>query len=118
LTLRRDSRQFVAKYFHGAEGDRNISVSIDPKGVLCLSCDESHCIRESMDAGLPLAVVLSVQSFPPVLPNSDCKCIVVVREENGRLFKIEKVVKGTVARDFWPLVFFMNRPHMGPLFTP
>jgi hypothetical protein len=22
--------------------------------------------------------------------------------------------KGTVARDFWPLVFFMNRPHMGP----
>jgi hypothetical protein len=23
-------------------------------------------------------------------------------------------VKGTVARDFWPLVFFMNRPHMGP----
>jgi hypothetical protein len=24
------------------------------------------------------------------------------------------VLKGTVARDFWPLVFFMNRPHMGP----
>ncbi len=23
-------------------------------------------------------------------------------------------IKGTVARDFWPLVFFMNRPHMGP----
>ncbi len=23
-------------------------------------------------------------------------------------------VKGTVARDLWPLVFFMNRPHMGP----
>jgi hypothetical protein len=22
--------------------------------------------------------------------------------------------KGSVARDFWPLVFFMNRPHMGP----
>jgi hypothetical protein len=26
------------------------------------------------------------------------------------------LIKGTVARDFWPLVFFMNRPHMGPLF--
>ncbi len=24
------------------------------------------------------------------------------------------VIKGTVARDFWPLVFFMNQPHMGP----
>jgi hypothetical protein len=23
-------------------------------------------------------------------------------------------IKGTVARDFRPLVFFMNRPHMGP----
>jgi hypothetical protein len=23
-------------------------------------------------------------------------------------------LKGTVARDFWPLVFFTNRPHMGP----
>jgi hypothetical protein len=22
--------------------------------------------------------------------------------------------KGTVARDFWPLVFIMNQPHMGP----
>jgi hypothetical protein len=22
--------------------------------------------------------------------------------------------KGTVARDFWTLVFFMNQPHMGP----
>jgi hypothetical protein len=23
-------------------------------------------------------------------------------------------LKGTVARDFWPLVFFMDRPQMGP----
>ncbi len=23
-------------------------------------------------------------------------------------------LKGTVTRDFWPLFFFMNRPHMGP----
>jgi hypothetical protein len=26
--------------------------------------------------------------------------------------------KGTVAQDFWPLVFFMNRPHMGLWFIP
>jgi hypothetical protein len=25
-------------------------------------------------------------------------------------------LKGTVAQDFWPLVFFMNQPHMGPRF--
>ncbi len=27
-------------------------------------------------------------------------------------------IKGTVARYFWPLVFFMNRPHMGPRYIP
>ncbi len=25
----------------------------------------------------------------------------------------QSLVKGTVARDFWPLVFIMNRPHIG-----
>ncbi len=27
-------------------------------------------------------------------------------------------LKGKIARDFWPLVFFMNRPHMGPYSYP
>jgi hypothetical protein len=27
---------------------------------------------------------------------------------------VQTSIKGTVARDFWPLVFFMNRPHMTP----
>ncbi len=26
------------------------------------------------------------------------------------------IFKGTVAQDFWPLVFFMNQPHIGPWF--
>jgi hypothetical protein len=30
------------------------------------------------------------------------------------LFLCIYFLKGTVARDFWPLVFFMNRPLMGP----
>ncbi len=29
-------------------------------------------------------------------------------------FSLDSTFKGTVARDFWPLVFFMNRPPMGP----
>jgi hypothetical protein len=37
--IKEDPRQFVAKNFYGVEGGRNISVSIDPKGLLCLSCD-------------------------------------------------------------------------------
>jgi hypothetical protein len=25
-----------------------------------------------------------------------------------------KIIKGTVARDFWPLLFYINRTHMDP----
>ncbi len=32
----------------------------------------------------------------------------------GQIRQKKALFKGTVARDFWPLVFFMNRPHMGP----
>ncbi len=39
-----------------------------------------------------------------------CKGLPDVTCSGGAYSKI----KGTVARDFWPLVFFMNRPHMGP----
>jgi hypothetical protein len=35
---------------------------------------------------------------------------VIEIDENTTFFSLQ----GTVARDFWPLVFFMNRPHMGP----
>ncbi len=38
------------------------------------------------------------------------------RDQTSRV--MYRTFKGTVARDFWPLVFFMNRPHMGPLFIP
>ncbi len=31
---------------------------------------------------------------------------------------VSTYIKGTVARDCRPLVFFNNRPHMGPWFTP
>jgi hypothetical protein len=33
---------------------------------------------------------------------------------NVGFFSTQCFVKGTVARDFWPLVFIMNRPHMDP----
>jgi hypothetical protein len=32
----------------------------------------------------------------------------------GRSSLCHVPIKGTVARDFWPLVFFMNQLHMGP----
>jgi hypothetical protein len=37
-----------------------------------------------------------------------------VKEKPTVKYSIVWSLKGTVARDFWPLVFFMNRSHMGP----
>ncbi len=36
----------------------------------------------------------------------------ILTNKNKDMFRTG--IKGTVARDFWPLVFFMNRPPMGP----
>jgi hypothetical protein len=42
--------------------------------------------------------------------------VYVQNANRARIIKIREtcILKGTVARDFWPLVFFMNQPHMGP----
>ncbi len=56
-------------------------------------CEKKHNIGESIEAGSPVAVVVSDQNFPPVLPTEDGNCVVVIRVEDGRLFEIENVFK-------------------------
>jgi hypothetical protein len=41
-----------------------------------------------------------------------------VYTKNGFVITIRMGIKGTVARDFLPLVFSTNRPHIVPEFTP
>ncbi len=88
-----DTRQFVAKNFHGTTGGRNISTSLDPEGLDCLVCDTRHNIGNSIEARTPVAVIISDQNFSPVLPTGDGKCVVVIRVEDGRLFELESVFK-------------------------
>ncbi len=89
--IKGDTRQFVAKNFHDTTGGRNISASVDPEGFDCLVCEKKHNIGESIEVGSPVAVVISDQNFPAVLPTDDGNCAVVIRVEDGRLFEIEKV---------------------------
>ncbi len=56
-------------------------------------CGKKHNIGASIEAGSPVAVVVSDQNFPPVLPTEDGNCVVVIRVEDGRLFEIENVFK-------------------------
>ncbi len=51
------------------------------------------------------SLILVVQDFPSL---KDTKFLNIKLTEEGAWFK------GTVARDFWPPVFFMNQPYMGP----
>jgi hypothetical protein len=88
-----DTRQFVAKNFHDTTGGRNISTSLDPEGLECLVCEKRHNIRSSIEAGTPVAVIVSDQNFLPVLPTDDGRCVVVIRVEDGRLFELESVFK-------------------------
>ncbi len=76
-----DTGQYIAKNFHDTLGVRNISLSIDPDGLSCLACDHPHNLRENVEAGIPMTVIVSYQSFPPVLTASNCKCVVVVRAD-------------------------------------
>jgi hypothetical protein len=74
--------------FHRTDVNRNISSSVTV-GLECLSCDTGHSFKESIGVGVPAVLVLTDQSFPPVLPARDNKCFVIIRVEDGLLSEIE-----------------------------
>jgi hypothetical protein len=79
--------------------NRNVSATIsmppigkdDPMG--CLSCPAPHSIAESLRDGHPVVIILSDQSFPPVLPPTvDGNCTVIIWVEDSELWELEKVL--------------------------
>jgi hypothetical protein len=50
-----------------------------------------------------VAVSVSDQNSPPVLPTGDGRCVVIIRVEDGRLFKIENVFKDIFKQFLAPL---------------
>ncbi len=69
-----DTRQYSVQNYHITVTKRNVSATIsrppigkdDPMG--CLSCPAPHSLAESLRDGLPIAIFLTDQTFPPVLP--------------------------------------------------
>jgi hypothetical protein len=62
----------------------------DPMG--CLSCPAPHSIAESLREGQPIVIILSDQTFPPVLPpTGDGNCTVIIRVEDCELWELEEV---------------------------
>jgi hypothetical protein len=83
-----DDRCFAAMNFHRTDVNRNISSSVTV-GLDCLSCNAGHSFKDSLKAGIPAVLFLTDQSFPPVLPAADKKCVVIIRVEDGLLSEIE-----------------------------
>ncbi len=93
-----DTRQFSVQNYHLVGQRRNVSSTVsmppiggpDPMG--CLSCSDSHSLTESLSTGTPVVVVLSDQTFPPVLPPvGDGRCVVIMRVEDCELRELEGV---------------------------
>jgi hypothetical protein len=62
----------------------------DPMG--CLSCPTPHSFSESLREGQPVVIILSDQTFPPVLPpTGDGICTVIIRVEDFELWELEEV---------------------------
>jgi hypothetical protein len=93
-----DTRQYSVQNYHVLSKKRNVSATVsmppigkdDPMG--CLSCPAPHPITESLREGQPTVIILSDQTFPPVLPpTGDGNCTVIIRVEDCELWELEEV---------------------------
>jgi len=93
-----DTRQYSVQNYHVLNKKRNVSATIsmppigkdDPMG--CLSCPTPHSFSESLREGQPVVIILSDQTFPPVLPpTGDGNCTVIIRVEDCELWELEEV---------------------------
>ena len=65
--LPNDERQQLVKNFHCIYYKMNVSMSVNPKDLVCLTCPEKHAFIKHGPSSLPVCVVLTDQSFPPFI---------------------------------------------------
>jgi hypothetical protein len=91
-------RQYSVQNYHVLNKERNVFATIsmppigkdDPMG--CLWCSTPHSFSESLREGQPIVIILSDQTFPPVLlPTGDGNCTVIIRVEDCELWELEEV---------------------------
>ena len=95
-----DARHLQVQNFHSLKDKLNVSMSFEPKGMICVSCNDSHAILSDSSDSAPVCVVLADQNFSPFVPaGRGEKCLLVVRVEDGLLSDLECVFKD-VFRNF------------------
>ena len=80
-----DNSHLSVQNFHSLKDKLNVSMSFDPKRVVCVTCNDNHVILPEGGGGGPVCIVLADQNFCAYVPaNRGEKCMLVIRAEDGR----------------------------------
>ena len=60
-----DERQQLVQNFHCIHDKTNVSMSVNPKDLVCLTCPEKHAFIRIGSNPPPVCIALTDQSFPP-----------------------------------------------------
>ena len=89
-----DERQQLVQNFHCIHDKTNISMSVNPKDLVCLTCLEKHAFIRIGPTILPVCIALNDQSFPPfITANMSESCIAVLRVEEGKLSDLDTLFR-------------------------
>ena len=98
LVIAGDSRHLAVQHFHSLKDKLNISMSFDPKAMVCVTCPDKHTVLS--DSSKPVCVVLSDHNFSPFVPaNRGESCMLVIRAEDGLLGELDGIFRD-VFKDF------------------
>ena len=89
--IKGDSRQLEVQNFHRLSDKLNVSLSVNPRDLACITCPEQHAFVLPDSAGTPVCLNLSDQFFSPYIPAEIGKrCIGCVRVEDAKLADLER----------------------------
>ena len=89
-----DCRQLEVQNFHRLSDKLNVSLSVNPRDMVCIGCPEQHAFILPDSAGIPVCLNLSDQSFSPYIPAVMGKrCIGCVRVEDAKLPDLERIFR-------------------------
>ena len=104
-----DERQQLVQNFHRVHDKINVSMSVDPKELVCLTCPEKHAFVKVGQAGLPVCIALTDQSFPPLITAKMSEsCVAVLRVEDGKLSDLDLLFRDVFRKHVSPAG---NLPH-------
>ena len=85
-----DGRHLNTQNFHSLKDKLNVSMSFDPKRMVCVTCADEHTILG--ESQQPVCVILSDHNFSPYVPASRGEnCMLVIRAEDGLLADLENI---------------------------